>query len=111
VPNIFNPSRERFDKAAFMVQITDKNGEQKILVWNFENAEITLEEDVDNYRSIFDPFEFYANRGTYATIRGRLGNPINYSGRMPGEDHQITDTKALTDGEEEIIIAELIEDD
>lgn len=91
-------------RSALLIE-TNENGEKKILIYHLAPPiSITVEQDYEMQYNVFEMnYPRYKGFDTRVSIEAYLGSPQEYQGDIP-EREEIEHTKAITDGNDEIII-------
>lgn len=101
-------------RSFLLIETKDKEGNLKRLIYPFVLNEMTLREDYEARFNIWEPepTTVYHGCGTRIAIEGYISDGIDYSYPVPTTDTpEIEQRPSITNGEEEIIEGEIVEED
>lgn len=91
----------RSNRTALLMEIVDKEGNKKIVIYHLSSPQITMETDYDVSFNIFDPTARVSPTQTKVIVEAYLSDARDFNGSKPVFDQkEIEHTKAVTDGNE-----------
>ena len=94
----------RSNRTALLMEIVDKEGNPKIVIYHLSSPQITMETDYDVSFNIFDPTARVSPTQTKVIVEAYLSDARDFNGSQPVFDQkELEHTKAITDGDDEIV--------
>jgi len=94
----------RSNRTALLMEVVDKNGDKKLVIYHLTSPVITMETDYEASYNIFDSAARVLPTSTKVIVEAYLSEPRDYDARQPVFDQkELEHTKAITDGDDEIV--------
>lgn len=109
---MFTPLFGSVNRSFLLIETKDEDGNVHRLIYPFALQQVELRQDYEANFSIWDSYaHIHPLPGTHITIEGYLNDGMEYKHPVPDDPKEIAQSLAITNGEEEVVEAEIVEDD